>query len=892
MVKTIKLYDPRDKQYGDLSNNYKSWMTIDKVRYRTVTNFILSNMLTTPHLRSELQEFSDIKNIENKYTELLTKETNSTRQNAIEEAYTSKIKNNQVLTEKLLSTGKSPINYIDNDELLGSGKQGTGYNLVGKIMMQIRHQLRNAFKYQEETKAQQDKDYTIYEAYLAQKSLQQLMFKGQDITEYIGKSPSDIIDYIGRSEVMKGSLDHDTVINILVKKNLIDQEVYLSVDYPTILAQVIRKNELGMLRKRQIAARTKIIFEMYIDYMIEKNFPSLKPEEYVIARNQQLEKIGYEAYDDIAQRVIKLYYNDMLSERLSKNIDYQVHQLYIPTTRDIDEAEAYILPTNEKSTDSSIPYTEPIGIPIEIYPVPQNEEQAMYTVFSPIDDTLMININRRIFPTISHYVIASLLAHIPSIKNMTNAYKYLIIPSENTVPKFVNLDVSKKQYDKLIIEDMTTRIEYYMQMGMNSKFENRTYQDSLLLTGDSKLEWNDSFNSILGNPGNLAGKYLMTLRKKFKLQRDEETIDSLKVEDIRTIMEKDKFLNDWLQMRVSDMCKVIHTMKNNLNEKLDSPVNITAKLVSSTLDKVYQPCSHIYESAKEITAPVPIYFRLMVQTCPGFSNAETEVVEVLWRRVAVIMYYLIEHTKNLSTYNIRSILGNIEQLVTQGGSCIEIASNPRDNCIISALINILVGIVQFKKDMGTSSILGKQDVETATSIILNNDIIGEVMPSKLNDEDIVFEDAVLEAKRVGADMATKAYNNYDIDMDEMSRNRTDALRARSKYWAKRLTDKKNNEELESVAEESLNEEEEEEDEDDDFDEMERQLELSMEKTSDDDIEPGTENASLLDILKNMEGVKYPGKFATLIAGATNIIKGYKMSNRVKTNRINFFATQR
>jgi predicted NAD-dependent protein-ADP-ribosyltransferase YbiA (DUF1768 family) len=892
MVRTIKLYDPRDKQYGDLSNNYKSWITIDRVRYPTVTNFILSNMLTTPHLRRELQEFSDIKNIENKYTELLTKEINTITQNAVETAYTSKIKNNQVLSEKLLSTGKSPIKYIASDEFLGSGKQGTGYNLVGKILMQIRHQLRNSFKYQQEAKAQEDKDYTIYEAYLAQKSLQQLISKGKDIIDYIGKSPADIIDYMGRSEVMKGSLDHDTVINVLAKRNLIDPEVYLSVEYPTILAQVIRKNELGMLRKRQIGARTKIIFEMYIDYIIEKNFPSLKPEQYVLARKQQLEKIGYEAYDDIAQRVMKLYYDGMLSERLSKNIDHQLLELYIPTTRAVDEAEAYILPTKENSTDSSIPYTEPVGIPIEIYSLPQNEEQSMYTVFSLIDNTLMINIYGRIFPTIFHYVTASLIARIPSIKNMTNAYKYVIIPSENPVPKFVNYDNLKNQYDKLNIEDMATRIEYYMQVGMNSKFENRTFQDSLLLTGDDKLEWNDSFNSILGNPGNLTGKYLMSLRKKFKLQRNEEKIDSLKVDDITTILEKDKFLNDWLQMRVSDMCKVINTMKNNLNEKLESPVNITSNLVTSTLDKVYQPCSHIYESAKDITAPVPIYFRLMVQTCPGFNNAETEVVEILWRRVAVIMYYLIEHTKNLSTYNIRSILGNIEQLVTQGGSCIEVAPNPRDNCIISALVNILNGIVQFNKDMGTSSILGKQDVETAASIILNNDIIGEVIPSKLNDEDIVFEDAAIEAKRVGADIATQAYRAYtnnEIDRDEITRNRIAVMKARSKYWNKRMKDQKNNEgiDLETLVDDSLNE-------DDDYEEMERQLEISMEKSIDDDdvIEPGMENASLLDILRNMEGVKYPGRFATLIAGATKIIKGYKMSNRVKTNRINFFATQR
>ena len=44
MVNTIKIYNPKDKPYGVLSNNAVSQFTIGDKRYRSVSNFIWSNM--------------------------------------------------------------------------------------------------------------------------------------------------------------------------------------------------------------------------------------------------------------------------------------------------------------------------------------------------------------------------------------------------------------------------------------------------------------------------------------------------------------------------------------------------------------------------------------------------------------------------------------------------------------------------------------------------------------------------------------------------------------------------------------------------------------------------------------------------------------------------------
>ena len=51
----IKLFNPNDKPFGKLSNNAYHPMTIDGKSYPTVTNYILSNMMTTPMWKTILQ---------------------------------------------------------------------------------------------------------------------------------------------------------------------------------------------------------------------------------------------------------------------------------------------------------------------------------------------------------------------------------------------------------------------------------------------------------------------------------------------------------------------------------------------------------------------------------------------------------------------------------------------------------------------------------------------------------------------------------------------------------------------------------------------------------------------------------------------------------------------
>ena len=45
MVKVIKIFDPKEKPFGWLSNNYRHFMRIDGKEWQYVTSYIYANIL-------------------------------------------------------------------------------------------------------------------------------------------------------------------------------------------------------------------------------------------------------------------------------------------------------------------------------------------------------------------------------------------------------------------------------------------------------------------------------------------------------------------------------------------------------------------------------------------------------------------------------------------------------------------------------------------------------------------------------------------------------------------------------------------------------------------------------------------------------------------------------
>ena len=214
MVQTIKIFNPKDRPFGWLSNNYRHLMFIDNNRYLTVTNYIYSNMLSTPQYRTILKN-SPVNKVYETYVQLAyDEEVNITRQ-AIDEALDAKFNDSEVLAKILLSTGNSEIIYNSSNKVLGVNSQGEGLNLYGNALKQIRQRLRSTVARQEQEKTDKEYEDALYETYVAYKELVKAIKNGNTLEEYLNMTPKEVIDAMGRSEVMSKAPSKEFVINQL-----------------------------------------------------------------------------------------------------------------------------------------------------------------------------------------------------------------------------------------------------------------------------------------------------------------------------------------------------------------------------------------------------------------------------------------------------------------------------------------------------------------------------------------------------------------------------------------------------------------------------------------------------------------------------------------------------
>jgi hypothetical protein len=399
----------------------------------------------------------------------------------------------------------------------------------------------------------------------------------------------------------------------------------------------------------------------------------------------------------------------------------------------------------------------------------------------------------------------------------------------------------------------------------------------------------------------------MELRNKFIQIRKQEKFDVLKEQDITNIFQTDRFMNDWIRNRVKDSCNVLNIMKNYLKVKENITTDLTTEFTSAVLDNIFQPCSQIYGAAHNIKATVPDYFRQMVlNECTEFKpGRDAHSVEVIWKRLAVIIYYLIKHLKDSGSTieNIRAEIGRVQIFSsTSIHECEKIISGEYDNCIVSAIINILRGIIEFNKKFSKSYevTVTELDVKTAVSIILKTDPYGILVKKDKksdylqNDDDLTPEskddDVPPERKYKQPNKLYKLYKK-DIDIPDvklmyveegrevLEDDDEDALGKEGQLIFEN-EEEVDPEDVEVVAEEEQDVE---------FDE--RDGEEDFYSDEEDGLSPRSD--LIVVVLRTIDEIKHPEEIADNIEEAVKVIKGYKkMSTHAKRIRINFFATQR
>ena len=282
---------------------------------------------------------------------------------AVEKGYKARFEDPE-LAEKLLSTGNSPIQFESHDRFLGIGSNGKGSNLVGIMLMQIRHSIRIQ-KTQEERKAQEMVQYKrIYNIYLAYTILRIEMFTNKKIlNEYLKLTPTQIIEIYGLENILGGVPIQDTIID-LYKRGKLNDIIMKEIVQPGTLVINVRKNGIRQLQETLLRDKKDIIFNSYLAYMIRrkqkddldrevnriqkinerlKRAPESKQqiEDNVINDIivQQKAQISGEKIEKMKARVIDLFNLGMLSGSLSDKIDSDINALNIPSDEDVMHIE-------------------------------------------------------------------------------------------------------------------------------------------------------------------------------------------------------------------------------------------------------------------------------------------------------------------------------------------------------------------------------------------------------------------------------------------------------------------------------------------------------------------------------------------------------------------------
>ena len=537
-------------------------------------------------------------------------------------------------------------------------------------------------KYKEKEK--ENEDNYIYDTYLAYKGLMISIQNGSNLKTFFGKSHTQIVNELGRDFMKeKVTLSASQFLAEYKKSSSIANEIKLFVSHPENLVHYIRKTELPKLRLINDRKMKTRIFSMYADYLLDRKFPQVKPAKYEEAKDEHFSTIAFKNIaDNLEDRLFALYKARMLSENLCSDIykDKEFQSYYFPTETDLKDAEKYDISFEPKKPISKdISDNDTKDKPIFVFPplkpgisIDQKfHDHLKYIAFSPYSFVKpKMLINGKTYFTVFHYIIVSLMVH-NGIK-YDEAYDSILKTSERplTPNSFANPVDANNIYQTKKEIAYETKLTKHAIEGLQKKFQSRLFQDFLLSTGDATLMYNDREDNILGvgkdeRGKNIVGYYLMQLRNDFLIKRHKEDFNLLTTSDITWIFEKNLFMKDWIKKRVIDSCRVSIIIKNYVKDKFNVDAKLSKQFMTAVLDNIYQPCSEVYAAAYEIKAAVPEYFKEIVRKCNQMESVADETIEVIWKRLAVIIYYLIQHlvASEKKIENISSEIGKV-QIIT------------------------------------------------------------------------------------------------------------------------------------------------------------------------------------------------------------------------------------
>lgn len=335
-----------------------------------------------------------------------------------------------------------------------------------------------------------------------------------------------------------------------------------------------------------------------------------------------------------------------------------------------------------------------------------------------------------------------------------------------------------------------------------------------------------------------------TLEKEFRKQREHEWLKLS--EPAIDFNDRQKAISDFNKKQIKD--RLIHY---GIPEKIKK-----------------EDISEYQEKIKKITERINRIKGAHKDELKHFQFIIQDISQIFWNYLSVMIQFTVNRLKNPNQRSIREAIVNSELVMSGKNTCENIPvnlSDSQDNCIASALANILSGIQSFKYQYAEDIPFGKHDIDLATGIIIGK----EVKYDKLLEEDDVKVDLIHDGDEILGGEDVKG----DVDIGEDVDYENEAFR----------------DDL-FIDDDVFKEDEEDIGFPDTFEELEKDsFNFAMKKSL---TEPTEVKEQVRMILQQIVNKEIPNIDSIVIEflKAIKQIKSSKLSEKIKLNRINFFAT--
>jgi predicted NAD-dependent protein-ADP-ribosyltransferase YbiA (DUF1768 family) len=568
MENIIRLFNPSDLPFGPLSNNAFHVMNIDGKSWSSVTNYVYANMMCNNVYKNIVAEQKTAKNVKEVAIDLYRKCIDENWAKGMREGLEAKFRD-QDLRDRLIGTGSAFFRYESENILLGTTPTGEGQNLLGIELRRLRENIRRLprmpliekrVKRDIRSMAPKPPPRPLIKKEheeIFEETRRRIIERKRELEE-IELRPSPI----SLSEELEAKsccfyTNEDASLSICTDKECPRPSKGWRLSGRLDIENCSRDNCDN--------ERRAIIFDAWTTYMLKQNFPQIPEDQIDNAKAQQFGKLSKEELKSLMDRVAKLYNLNKLNKKVKSEIRKIIQEVRIPPPPgEIDGIEI---------SDVEVRDVTPIPEPIREGPPAFEGDAIELIVFTdnPYDPNFWLSPlyphafsdNNFWYPTLLHFIMAYVIEKVFK-HSKTNAHNLVIQAQDIRTLALIYERVKEQSWIDLLAK--------YARISIDVKFKDKKLQDLLLRTGESKIEFADHTDPVLGvgrdgRGMDITGGYLMRLRDLIRLERGEEGMFREFI-NVAQLIDNNPDVIRWLDKRTDDDLRTSAILQRYVLSKL------------------------------------------------------------------------------------------------------------------------------------------------------------------------------------------------------------------------------------------------------------------------------------------------------------------------------------